>query len=536
MARMREVHGTSAATGLAQGALFVPRKLTKATRVAGNAAEEVQALAAAIDASVEDLSILLANGDEEAAGIVEFQIAMLEDAELRAPAVEAINGGVPAEAAWKRALDTQISGYETSEDEYFRARAGDLVDLRDRALRHLLGAAVQAMPAGSILFDDEVTPTQFLEADWRQGGGLALKRGSKTSHVSILARARGVPMVIGLGDIDVSEHRLAQIDGESGALILSPDSAQNERFDRRLRQAVAAREHGAVDLGKPAVTADGTAIQVMINIVGPEELENIDPGHCDGIGLMRSEFLFRDGEALPNEERQYRIYRRIIEWAEGRPVTIRTLDAGGDKPISGVTVDDEGNPFLGLRGLRLSLSKPEIFRVQLRALARAAVHGNLKVMWPMVTLASELDRAETILEEVLAALEGAGVACARPALGMMVEVPAAAMALDLFGRAEFFSIGSNDLAQYLMAAARDNGAVADLADPSHPAFLRLIDQAVAFCRVMGRDLSICGDMASDPEHLGRLIHLGLRTVSVSPAALGEVKAAIHSLHLGEGGG
>ena len=533
---MREVQGTSAAAGLARGPLFVPRKLAEATRVAGNAAEEIQALAAAIDSSVEDLASLLANGDEEAAGIVEFQIAMLEDPELRAPAVAAIKGGVPADAAWKGALDAQIAGYEASEDEYFGARAGDLVDLRDRVLRHLLGAAGQAMPAGAILFDDEVTPTQFLEADWHQGGGIALKQGSKTSHVSMLARSTGVPMVIGLGEVDVTEHSFAQIDGGSGALILSPDRAQNERYDRRLKQAVAARESGAAYLDKPAVTADGTSIQVMINIVGPDELEIIDPSHCDGIGLMRSEFLFRNGEALPTEEQQYRIYRRILEWAAWRPVTIRTLDAGGDKPISGVTLDDEGNPFLGLRGLRLSLAKPEIFRIQLRALARAAIHGNLKVMWPMVTLASELDQAETILEEVLAALEGEGVSCTRPTLGMMVEIPAAAMTLDHFGRAEFFSIGSNDLAQYLMAAARDNGAVAELADPSHPAFLRLIDQAVAFCRVMGRELSICGDMASDPDHLGQLIRLGLRTLSVPPAALGEVKAAIHFLHLGEDGG
>jgi len=536
MAQMRELQGKSAAAGLAQGTLFVPRRLTEAARVAGNATEELQALTLAIDASVEDLSSLLTNGNAEAAGIVEFQIAMLEDAELRAPAVEAINGGKPAEAAWKSALDTQVAGYEASEDEYFCARAGDLMDLRDRVLRHLLGTAAETMPAGAILFDDEVTPTQFLEADWRQGGGIALRHGSKTSHVSMLARATGVPMVIGLGDVNVAEHRFAQIDGGSGALILSPDKAQNDRFDRRLKQAVEAREHGAAYLNELAVTADGTTIQVMINIVGPEELEQIDPNHCDGIGLMRSEFLFRDGEALPDENQQYRIYRRILEWAKGRPVTIRTLDAGGDKPISGVTINDERNPFLGLRGLRLSLATPEIFRVQLRALARAAVHGNLKVMWPMVTLASELSEAETIMEEVLAALEREGVACARPAIGMMVEVPAAAMTLDLFGHAEFFSIGSNDLAQYLMAAARDNGAVAELADPTHPALLRLIDQVVKSCREMGKDLSICGDMASDPNHLERLIHLGLRTLSVSPAALGEVKAAIHSLRMGEGGG
>jgi phosphotransferase system enzyme I (PtsI) len=536
MAKMRELHGTSAAVGLAQGALFFPKKIAEIARVAGNCAEETQALTAAIDVSVEDLSGLLTNSNEETAGIVEFQIVMLEDDELRAPAIEEIKQGVPAEAAWKNALDTQIADYQASDDENFRARAGDLGDLRDRVLRHLLGAAVQAMPAGTILFDDEATPTQFVETDWRQGGGIALKQGSKTSHVSMLARATGVPMVIGLGDVDVTEHSFAQIDGDSGAVILSPDTALFERFDRRLKQGAEQRERWVTYLEEPAVTADGTPIQVMINIVGPEELERIDPNHCDGIGLMRSEFLFRDGGALPTEEQQYRIYRRVLEWAKGRPVTIRTLDAGGDKPISGVTVDNEGNPFLGVRGLRLSLAKPEIFRVQLRALARAAVHGNLKVMWPMVTLASELNQAETILEEVLAALEGEGVACTRPALGMMVEVPAAAMTLDLFGRAEFFSIGSNDLAQYLMAAARDNAAVAELADPSHPALLRLIDQVVEYCREMGRDLSICGDMASDPNHLDRLIQLGLRTLSVSPAALGEVKAAIHSLRLGEGGG
>ncbi|XUJ37287.1 putative PEP-binding protein [Bradyrhizobium japonicum] len=246
---------------------------------------------------------------------------------------------------------------------------------------------------------------------------------------------------------------------------------------------------------------------------------------CDGIGLVRTEFLFEAAHGLPDEEAQYRVYRDILVWAQDKPVTIRTLDAGGDKQVPGLTVEGESNPFLGLRGIRLSLARPEVFRMQLRALCRAAVHGTLKVMLPMVAVPSELDRANEILDAEFTALRAKGVACARPPLGIMVEVPAAALCAADFGAA-FYSIGSNDLTQYTMAAARDIGAVADLNDTSNPAVLALIAATVEAGLKRGVEVSLCGDAAANTHLTAALLATGLTTLSVSPIAVARLKAAI----------
>jgi phosphotransferase system enzyme I (PtsI) len=262
----------------------------------------------------------------------------------------------------------------------------------------------------------------------------------------------------------------------------------------------------------------------MINVTGLAELADLDPAKVDGIGLMRTEFLFQGREKLPTEEEQYQIYKRMLEWAAGRPVTIRTLDAGGDKPIAGLTQSGDINPFLGVRGVRLSLRRLDIFRAQLRALARAAAAGNLKVMIPMVTVPEELDRCRALLELAVEDLRREGQEAQMPPLGMMVEVPAAALTIEEFN-ADFFSIGSNDLIQYVAAASRDEPQLADLARPSRAVF-SLIGHVVNYANRSGREASLCGDLAGDPAHVAALLDQGLRNFSVAPGALGPVKAAI----------
>ncbi len=342
-------------------------------------------------------------------------------------------------------------------------------------------------------------------------------------------------MIVGLaldlgGVVDRSE---ALLDGENATLCLDPAPATREDFAARARAADRG-PGGSVEFRmRPAVTADGTPIAVCLNIADPVEIERLDPASCDGIGLVRTEFLFHGRGGPPDEETQYRVYRRLAEWAAGKPVTIRTLDAGADKPIAGLTLEHEANPFLGMRGIRLSLARPEPFRAQLRALCRAAAHGALEVMLPMVAVQSELDLARGYLDEVMAGLRGAGAACRRPELGIMVEVPAAAIVVETFDAA-FFSIGSNDLTQYVMAAARDNDAVAALNDPSHPAVLRLIAQVAAHGAATGRKVSLCGDAGGEPKFVGALLNAGLRALSVSPAALGRTKEAIARVSLSDG--
>jgi phosphotransferase system enzyme I (PtsI) len=340
--------------------------------------------------------------------------------------------------------------------------------------------------------------------------------------------------VTGLGQLSANGHVEAMVDGTSGRVVLSPD-VKSRRAMMDAARAFAEEERRADrHRAAPAITADGVSVKVMINVADPAEVDAIDIAHCDGIGLMRTEFLFRNGRPLPGEDEQYGAYRRLLEWAGEKPVTIRTLDAGGDKPIAGLTPDDETNTFLGVRGLRLSLKRPEVFRVQLRALARAAVHGNLRVMWPMVTVPEEFTAAAALFEDELAALRRHGIACKRPPLGMMIEVPLPALMPELFPMAQFFSIGSNDLTQYLAAAARDNAAVAGLADSAYPAVAGLIAKLAAFAARHGIELSICGDLASDVGKVPDLVGRGLRSLSVAPAALARVKATICRSRAGGG--
>jgi phosphotransferase system enzyme I (PtsI) len=517
------IEGRSAAPGIALGPLLRLAPAKHDTHQYRSAAEEHRALVDALVASQVDLSVLAREvGDADAEAILSFQIALLEDENLAAPAFALIAGGEAANRAWSAAIDPEIASYEQASDPYFRARASDLRDLRDRVLRHLSGEVDQILPAGVIVAADDMPPSMFLATEWR-GGGLVLRRGSPSSHVAILARSRGVPMIVGV-DVDHIENSAdALLDGDAGLLIVDPDPDTRANYGQRRAEQSEARQ-AAASFSGPALTASGELVRVMINVTGLAELRDIDPSRVDGIGLMRTEFLFQGREKLPTEEEQYQIYKRMVEWAAGRSVTIRTLDAGGDKPIAGLTQAGDLNPFLGVRGVRLSLRHLDVFRAQLRALARAAVAGNLKVMIPMVTVPEELDRCRALLEQALEDLRREGREAQLPPLGMMVEVPAAALTIEDFD-ADFFSIGSNDLIQYVAAASRDEPQLADLALPSRAVF-SLIRRVVDYADRSGREASLCGDLAGDPEQVAALLDQGLRTFSVAPGALGPVRAAI----------
>jgi len=525
-----EIHltGRPASPGLAIGPVTVLTATVANSAAVGDPAQETATLQAAIEAATAEIAELIATVQGEAADILEFQVAMLEDPVLAEGAYDAISGGAAADQAWHSALDAEISGYRSAEDEYFRARAADLIDIRDRVLSRLRGVdAAAKVIGGSVIAGDDISPSTFLAVDWRRGGAIVLAAGSPSSHVAMLARARGAPMVVGLGPLSWNgpTPSFALVDGDAGTVIFEPEPETRRLFEHRMAAANAARAAADAHRAEAACTADGRRIAVLLNVAAPEDLVGLDPAICDGIGLVRTEFLFEASQGSPDEDTQYAVYRRILDWAEGRPVTIRTLDAGGDKPIVGLTVDGESNPFLGLRGIRLSLARPEVFRVQLRALSRAAVHGALKVMLPMITVPSELDRAAVMLDEEFAGLRAKGIACERPPLGIMVEVPAAALRAEDFDAA-FYSIGSNDLTQYTTAAARDVGAVADLNDTGNPAVLALIARTVAAGRKRGVEVSLCGDAAADTRLAPALLATGLTMLSVSPIAVARLKTAI----------
>jgi phosphotransferase system enzyme I (PtsI) len=517
------IEGRPAAPGIALAPLVRLAAAKFESRRTRSKDGERRALADALEASKADLIALIGKvADNDAEAILSFQIALLEDENLAAPAFAGIADGKAAHQAWYAAIDPEIASYEQADDPYFRARASDLRDLRDRVLRRLSGEVDQAVPAGVIVAAEDMPPSVFLATNW-QDGGLVLRRGSPSSHVAILARSRGVPMIVGV-DVDRLESGAdAVLDGDAGALIVNPDAALRADYDRRLTEQADSHKV-ASSFGGPVATASGEPVKVMINVTGLAELRDLDASNVDGIGLMRTEFLFQGCERLPTEEEQYQIYRQMADWAAGKPVTIRTLDAGGDKPIAGLTEPGDLNPFLGVRGVRLSLMRLDVFRPQLRALARAAVTGNLKVMIPMVTVPEELDRCRVLFQDALNELRSEGQEAAMPPLGMMVEVPAAALTIEDF-RADFFSIGSNDLIQYVAAASRDEPQLADLARPSRAVF-NLIRHVVDHALRSGREVSLCGDLAGEPVQVAALLDQGLRIFSVAPGSLAPVRAAI----------
>ncbi|MBP1296462.1 phosphotransferase system enzyme I (PtsI) [Bradyrhizobium elkanii] len=523
--------GRTASIGFAHGPFVRVDAGAAGERVAGTLVEEALALRNAIDVASGQIADLAASAGGEAAQILEFQVALLEDEDLIEAVFASIGEGRPADIAWRSTLDAHIADYNSAPDDYLKARSSDLADLRDRVVHILRGDQGQPLkvPSGGVVCADDLPPSRFLEIDWSGGGGLALLRGSPTSHVAMLARARGIPMVVQLGTIpDIGTTAL--LDGEGATLELDPNAEQVRTFEKRRDSHLKSRASARAILRRPTASWRGERIKLFINIQRVEDLEHADAQYADGIGLMRTEFLLA-GRSVPDEETQFQAYDAVLRWAGQRPVTIRTFDAGGDKPVPGFTLDGEANPFLGVRGLRLCLARPEIFAVQLRALARAAIRGNLKVMFPMVTSADELEAGRKLFADIVQRLQADGIAAMLPELGIMVEVPAAALAVSSF-KAAFFSIGSNDLAQYVLACDRSNGALAPLMDPLHPAVLELIARTAEHGRRAGISVSLCGDMAGDPRCLPALLNCGLRELSVNASALAQIKHTIDRLSSG----
>lgn len=531
-----EITGLCASAGLACGEIveMAAREVRRQTH--GKPEEEACVLREALNLAGEQLQELMEKCDSASAEIIEFQLAFVTDDELSAPAFAAIRSGTPAHDAWNAALSREIAGYRASEDEYFRARISDLEDLRARVLACMTGAEPEVIrPAGSIVFATDLPPSAFLSMDWSGGGAIVLSAGSPNSHLAMLARSRGVPMVVGAQwTSPLPLQAKALVDAREGCIVVAPASATLERFSARLATQQVLAETARLASGKPAISKNGLRVQVNINVAAPAELDGLDPTICDGIGLVRTEFLFEGKSGFPDEQAQYEIYRKMLAWADGRPVVIRTLDAGADKPLPGLTIDGESNPFLGVRGIRLSLARSDVFRVQLRALLRAAVHGPLRILLPMITVPEEVATVSAMLDEELASLKQSNVPASRPPLGIMIEVPATAIAIDLFP-ADFYSIGSNDLTQYVMAAARDNRSLAHLLNPAHEAMLRLVERVVIHGEQTGRGVSLCGEAGADPVALPLLLQRGLRSVSVAPAAVGRVKVAIASLDIPDSG-
>jgi phosphotransferase system enzyme I (PtsI) len=420
--------------------------------------------------------------------------------------------------------------------EYLQARADDIRDVGRRLLINLSGGdAVQRFQVTAepcILVADELMPSD-LSGLGKNVVGLVTARGSKTAHTAIMARTLGIPAVYGLGDAleQIADGSWMIVNGDDGTVTVNADQEALQRAREQAERLADAATRSREAADEPAVTRDGVRVEVFANIGGLDDLSAALANGADGVGLFRTEFLYLENDHWPTEDEQFEVYKSVLEAFGQRPVLIRTLDIGGDKHLPYATLPKEDNPFLGLRAIRYSLAQPDIFKAQLRALLRASVYGTLWIMFPMVETLAELRQAKQLLDTCREELVSAGHSVAdRIPVGIMVETPAAAVTADLLAEeADFFSIGTNDLTQYTLAADRGNPAVADLYNPAHPAVLRLIRQVCEAARRAQIPVGMCGEFAGEVEFTELLVGLGVQELSMSAAFIPKVKARVRDL-------
>ena len=520
--------GIAAAPGLAIGRAMQFRPAPVAVAEAGGGAAEEQAALARALATVANAQSGLGMASE----IVETHRAMLADPQLLADALAVIAAGKSAGWAWRAALDRAADALHATGDARLVERIADLRDIERQVLLALSGAASTTTPLApdTILIAEDLLPSQFLALDRDRLAGICTAAGGPTAHVALLAAAAGVPMVVAAGGwvLAIDDGVEAILDADAGRLTVAPSPGQLAAAGARRAAAREGHRAAARDAHRPASTADGARIEVFANLGSLDDAAAAVRAGAEGCGLLRTEFLFLDRADAPDEGEQRALYASIATTLGDRPLIVRTLDIGGDKPVAYLPFPPEQNPALGARGLRLSLARPDLFATQLRAIVAGVPGAQCRILLPMVTDVGEFRRARAALAEAIAA-----TGRSEPVhLGVMIETPAAALLADqLAAEADFLSVGTNDLTQYALAADRGNAAVAGMVDALHPAVLRLIARAADAAARHARPLGVCGGLASEPRAAALLIGLGVTELSTTPAALAAVKAAVRAVTL-----
>ncbi|MER8692749.1 phosphoenolpyruvate--protein phosphotransferase [Mesorhizobium opportunistum] len=535
------LRGVAASEGVAIGPAFAhfppdiagQGRLLQADEIAG----EIDRLRAAIAAVQARMDRALAQDSLSAGdrGIVAALRDIAADDSLTGEAEKAIRGGNDAVSALITAASTIAADFSAVDDHYLNARADDVHAVGRQICLVLLGqddVSLENIPEGAILIADDIGAWDLARAPLKRIGGVVCGHGGATSHIAIIARSHGIPAVLGLGN-KVNALRAAQevaLDGNSGHVIVDPDAATRADFAGRVEAA--AKERAGLSVFKTVTPkrADGRVIEVAANIGSLEEIEAAQEAGAMGVGLFRTELLFMRHMHLPSEDMQAETYAALAKAFAPHPVIVRTLDIGGDKPIAGIEFPDEENPFLGWRGIRMCLDRPDIFKRQLRALLRAAVHGNIKVMLPMVSDVSEVTRTRALVDECAAELKAEGAPYATFDLGVMIETPAAVLiAPALAKEVAFFSIGTNDLTQYIMAADRLNPTVAKLNDVTNPAVMSAIELTAKAGVAAGIMVGMCGEAAGRPDLIPTFVEMGLTELSMSPASIQRAKKTITAM-------
>jgi len=500
----------------------VKREIEKFEKAVSSAIKEMETMKSAI--TIEDSGL----------SVFDIQIELMQDEQIRIDTIEKISSDRKnANDALIEVIEGAVETFKNINDEYFAARVTDVQDAGDRILKYINRRPAitdRILEDNTILVADDIAPVDIMKLDLSKIKGLAMRAGGKTSHAAIIARAKGIPAVVGCGTelVLVESNDLIIVDGNAGLVMLNPGKEiiqaykgkqeafeKNEGFLRGLREV-------------PATTRDGVKISLQANISGPVELEESFFFGSEGSGLFRTELLFLNRDNLPGEEEQFEFYKQTALKAKGRPVIVRTFDIGGDKPLPFLNLPAEDNPFLGYRAIRISLDRTDIFADQLRAILRASAFGPLKIMFPMISKVEEIRQAIIILEEVKAGLRSSGTTF-NPAieLGIMIEIPSAAVTADILAKeVDFFSIGTNDLCQYTLAVDRMNERIKHLYDPFNPGVLRLIDNTIQQALKNKIHVGMCGELAGEPMATLLLMGMGLNEFSMGASSIPAIKNII----------
>ena len=537
--------GVSEGLAMAQIHLFTPKLPEISRQPAADAEAEVAKLEKTLAAAEEELRGLYETAKEkmgeQEAEIFDAHLTILGDEySVREPIIQRIREQKQnAAAAITDQFDELAQMFRSLGDELMAERAADAEDLKQQLLRICLGCGRQdlsVLPGDVIVLAEELTPSDTVRMDTAHVKGIATRLGGATAHSAIIARTLGIPAAAGIDgwQTEALNGHMAILDGADGTLTVDPTDEETACYQSRKAQADCEAQALEAFRTSPSQTKDGAALEICANIGTPQEAQQAMKYGADGVGLFRSEFLFMDRDALPTEDEQFEAYRTAAQTMAGKPLIIRTLDVGGDKKLPTLELPHEDNPFLGFRAIRMTLSHPEIFRPQLRAILRAAAYGDVRVMFPMIGSMDQLREAKALLREQEQTLQAEGVPTGPVKVGMMVEIPAAAVLAEEFAKeVEFLSIGTNDLTQYALAVERGNAAVAHLYAPEHPAVLRLIAMTAQAAAERHIPCGMCGEAAGDPKLAPAFVGMGVNELSMSPRRVPAVRKLLSELTMDE---
>jgi phosphotransferase system enzyme I (PtsI) len=538
--------GIATSSGIAIGKVY---KLEQPTSVInegqGDPEKELKIFEDALNKTISDIEQIKVRASAtlapEELAIFDAHLMMAQDPEYKDQITGMIKDGATADKATKTVSDMMVGMFESMDDAYFKERAADIKDVSFRLLCNILGLTIPDLTAIDeevVIVAEEMTPSDTAQLNKKYALGFVTEIGGKTSHAAIMAVALGLPAVVGCTGIMSSCKHGDKIilDAKEGDVIIDPTEEELKEYEERRARFLEEKAALQVLLDKPTISLDGHQVELVANIGSPKDMDNVIANGAEGVGLYRTEFLYMEStEDFPTEEEQYKAYKVVLERAEGKRVVVRTLDIGGDKKLPYFEFDPEMNPFLGYRAIRLCLDRKDIFKTQVRALLRASVYGKLAIMFPMIATVDEFKNAKQFVLETKEELKAEGIAVSDEIeIGMMVEIPASAVLADEFAKyADFFSIGTNDLIQYSMAADRMSEKVAYLYQPLNPSILRLIKMTIDGAHSQGRWCGMCGEMGGDPMAAPVLLGLGLDEFSMSATKILPTRKIITNLSKAE---